>query len=292
MAMIITANAQIPNKGFEQWSNMGNYWEPQGYVTPNAFASGAFYPVTRSTDHYPVSIGSYSIRLESKTSLLPGNDALGITLQNNYDSLLAGPCQYFKIIGHPTSLTGYYKYEPQNGDTMLIAIRLFQGGSFVSWGQLTTTASVPNWTSFNIPISSYSSADSGAILLASYNAIGPPPEKIPHGNSVLYVDNLNFDTLVSSVPDLTVKNALFNLYPNPASDIVNLSINNTNKEDLILNIYNAKGVLVRTETLKQNKPDYRSGRQQINIGDLSNGIYMVEIKSQEGTEKQKLIIQK
>ena len=45
------------------------------------------------------------------------------------------------------------------------------------------------------------------------------------------------------------------------------------------------GALVKTETLVQNQ-------QQINIGDLTNGIYIVEIKSKEWTENQKLIIQR
>ncbi|NCA81004.1 MAG: T9SS type A sorting domain-containing protein, partial [Sphingobacteriia bacterium] len=42
--------------------------------------------------------------------------------------------------------------------------------------------------------------------------------------------------------------------------------------------------LVKTEMRKQNR--------QINIENLSDGIYMVEIKSKAWTRKQKLIIQK
>ena len=44
------------------------------------------------------------------------------------------------------------------------------------------------------------------------------------------------------------------------------------------------GTLVKIETLKQ--------KQQINISDLSNGVYMVTIKSKDITEYQKLIIQR
>ena len=52
-----------------------------------------------------------------------------------------------------------------------------------------------------------------------------------------------------------------------------------------INIYDNTGEMVRLEILKQNK-------QQINIGALGNGIYLVEIKSKEWAEKQKLIIQR
>jgi hypothetical protein len=45
------------------------------------------------------------------------------------------------------------------------------------------------------------------------------------------------------------------------------------------------GELIRSETLQQNQ-------KQINVKDLKNGIYLVEIKSKEGSKKQKLIIQR
>ena len=77
----------------------------------------------------------------------------------------------------------------------------------------------------------------------------------------------------------------FSIYPNPANDILILNIDNANKADLTLNIYNVIGKLISSETLKQNQ-------QQINIGDLSNGIYIVEIKSRELSGIRKLIIQR
>jgi len=77
----------------------------------------------------------------------------------------------------------------------------------------------------------------------------------------------------------------FSVYPNPANDVLTLNFDNINNADLTLNIYNLAGELVRSETLRQNQ-------QQINIEELSNGIYMVEIKSKGWSEKQKLIIQR
>ena len=284
-AMIIKANAQIPNNGFEQWNNVGSYMEPQGFLTPNSNAGGPFYPVTRSTDHYPAFIGNYSIRIENNTSLLPGIEGFGVVLQNRSNVINNGPMPSFPIIGHPTSLTGYYKYAPLNGDTMRILILLYYNGTQVSGNEFISTDSIANWTSFNIPFPSYASADSGSILLASYNANGYPPQFIPHGNSVLYIDNLNFNDLINSVTEQAVKNNLFNLYPNPAFDIVTLNIDHTNNSDMTLNVYNLIGESVRSEKLNQ-------VQQKINLGDLNNGIYMVEIKTNEWVEKQKLIIQR
>jgi hypothetical protein len=102
---------------------------------------------------------------------------------------------------------------------------------------------------------------------------------------VLYIDNLNFDNLITSVSEQTSENTTFTLYPNPASDIITLNINNSNNTVLKLNIYTVIGTLVKSGPLKQDQ-------LQINIGDLSNGIYMVEITSKEWSGKQKLIVQR
>jgi len=279
-AITIKINAQIPNNGFEQWYNVGNCMRPTGWGSTNDWTdtTGSYFAVTRSTDHFPVSVGNYSIRIETKASLLPAFWAQGY-------ACLGYPGQYlrpgFAITGHPNSWNGYYKFLPQNGDTMFIYIRLFYNGVVVSDNALTSTDTVANWTPFTINLPSYTQADSAAIVLASYYFnMG-----IPQGNSILYVDNLSFDGLISSISDQTVKNTFFNLYPNPASDIVTLNIENKNNADLTLNIYAIAGTLVKSEILKQNN-------RQINIKDLCNGIYMVEIKSIDFIESQRLIIQR
>ena len=52
-----------------------------------------------------------------------------------------------------------------------------------------------------------------------------------------------------------------------------------------LNIYNINGELIKTEKLEQNQ-------QKFGLYDFKNGVYILEIKSKELVEKQKLIIQR
>lgn len=276
IAVAITTNAQIPNSGFENWTTVGNCMKPTDWDNTNDFAdtTGSYFGVTRSTDHYPASVGSYSIRLENKPSLLPSFAAAGFA-GTGFD----GPA--FPIVGHPTSLHGYYKFLPQNNDTMRIFIAFYKNGSDIFSEKIEDTVTVSAWTSFTIPFPSYTDADSARIFISSLD----PDAMNPQGNSVLYIDNLSFDTLITSVSEPIFKNILFNLYPNPASDIVTININNTNHENLTIDIYNITGVLVKSEILKQSQ-------RQINIGYLSNGIYMLTIKSKSVTENQKLIILK
>ena len=106
ITLTITTKAQIPNSGFENWITIGSYENPNGWATTNSFSTGAFYAVTKSTDHYPATAGYYSIRIENDTALLPAYSGLGIIETGAIGTMHPA----FPIAGHPTSLTGYYKY--------------------------------------------------------------------------------------------------------------------------------------------------------------------------------------
>ena len=279
IAITIKVNAQIPNSGFENWTTVGSYENPDGWVNCNGNGNGI--PVTQSSDHYPANVGTSSVRMENyATGATTGCSTMGFintALHLGYN----GPS--FPITGHPSSFCGYYKFLPQNNDTMTISCGLYLNGAMVAIATLTTSNTVSNWTSFTIPFSSYTTADSANAGLCAFYSFNSAPKA--QGNSILYVDNLSFDNLITSVQEQTDKNTLLNMYPNPASDIITLNIDNTNNAELTLNIYNVIGTLVKSETLKQNN-------RQINIRDLSNGVYMVSIKTKDWTESQRLIIQR
>jgi hypothetical protein len=272
-------NAQIPNNGFENWTIVGNYMEPQGYLTTNPFARTSFYPVTRSTDHYPPSIGNYSIRIESKPSLLPADTSgVGIVIQNN-TKFVNGPGPKFPISGHPTSITGYYKYLPQYPDSsMIILLQLYLNGTFVSKAKLRGTAA-SDWTSFNIPFLDYLTADSGSIMLCSYNS-DAAGMGFPKGNSVLFVDNLNFDKLITSVSEEPSVNRLFNFYPNPAGDFITVTLADINpmlqhgveNDNPEINIYNTLCEKVLSESIHPMTSSHR-----MNIKSLPKGIYFIKV---------------
>lgn len=297
IAIAINVNAQIPNNGFENWTLEHSVYYPThtsidyveipdgNWVTNNLIRKSDYIPVTKSSDHYPVGTGSFSIRMENNISLLGDSlyaGAFGYSATAFYPGY-NGPV--FPVSGHPTTLCGYYKFLPQNGDTLTIGLTLYYNGTVVSTTIFNETATASTWTSFNIPINAYAQADSAQIgFSAFYRPLNGGFPTGPYGNSVLYIDNLSFDNLISSVSEQNL-NTRLSLYPNPASDIVTLNIDNMNNVDFTLNIYNVSGSLVKSGILKQDN-------RQINIGDLSNGIYMFEIKSKEWTEKQKLIIKR
>ena len=75
------------------------------------------------------------------------------------------------------------------------------------------------------------------------------------------------------------------IFPNPASDFFTLCVNDNSYLNMNLNIYNITGSLVKSEIFRDNK-------QEININNLNNGIYLVEIRSKGLIGRQKLIIRR
>jgi len=100
-----------------------------------------------------------------------------------------------------------------------------------------------------------------------------------------YYKPINISSSSLGINESTETNSKTEIYPVPAFDIVIVKINRQNNEPLTMNIYDILGALVKTEILEQDQ-------QKISINNLSNGLYLVEIKSKEWSEKQKLIIQK
>ncbi|MDP4269906.1 MAG: YCF48-related protein [Bacteroidota bacterium] len=78
---------------------------------------------------------------------------------------------------------------------------------------------------------------------------------------------------------------LLSIYPNPAKNNIRISTNNQNGDDAIINIYNTTGSLVKSDIL--GLPD-----QSYDISSLSNGIYILELKSGNLTYKKRLIVNK
>lgn len=78
-----------------------------------------------------------------------------------------------------------------------------------------------------------------------------------------------------------------NLYPNPASDFVTINLNSENTSEIQINLYNILG-----EKVNGNDITLLIGEKNkvINTTSLVNGIYFIEIKSENKTYKSKFII--
>ena len=274
--------AQIPNNGFEVWDASGNCLQPSGWACINDWLGDTqnCYSMSRSGDHFPVSVGSYSIKIENTPSIFPDLGAAGLVWTG--DSTGFGTDQpAFRIIGHPASLRGYYKFLPENGDTMDIHFAFYKNGVEITSGRFSQSTITADWKSFNIPVSSpdYPEADSARIMIGSFNSENP----VVYGNSILYIDNLSFDNLIGSVGETVSGNEFFSLYPNPAKDIIHFGVNERLNDDIQVDIFTLTGVKIKSEIMKQMQSD-------INIADLCPGVYFIVLRNTKISGTRKLIV--
>lgn len=177
---MVKINSQIPNAGFEIWP-----LEKNGYPVNTA---------QLSTDHYPENFGKYSARVQNNLSLTT-MEKYGFVNSAFYPGFNGAT---FPIFGHPTKLCGYYKYYPQNGDTLNIGVALYYNGTLVGGATFKNNETVSNWTAFSIDIPEYIQADSAQIGFAAFSSEYGKMPIGPYGNSVLYVDNISFNKLITS----------------------------------------------------------------------------------------------
>lgn len=262
--------AQLPNGNFENWKQIGNYQDPEGWATTNQFVPfGTVFPVSRSADHGPNSSGAYSIKIQSDKSV----GAYGITMTTTGD-IMEGPKPTFAIQGHPTTVSFSYKYLPKLQDSMYVAVLLYKNGAIVSGTEFRSGELIQSWKDMTLNLDDYTSADSGAVILSAYQGDGPPPGNQPKGNSVLYIDDLRF-TGFSSVSAITKKG--LEIYPNPVKN--ELKIKSEIRVSKVF-VYNSSGSLVMSKELK--------GAESLDVRELKSGTYFVRIND-ENSEMYKMI---
>lgn len=290
------AQQQPPNGSFENWS--GDPLNPDDWYTLNIITSD--YPTfgtTRTTDAYD---GTYALKLVSgRVDATPmGFPMIDTTAMAGIGIITAqGPQNGIPYTDRPNKLTFYYKYTPgtyPSGvvDTAQVVVTFRPQDSNTTIGRGTIKFygnAVTQYTFAEIPITWWSESTPNSLEIDITSSVtGFSTCDICHYanqiGSELIIDKLAFEfssNIENNIKDSDIKI----IYPNPATDIITLNINNINNDELTINIYNVIGSLVKSEILKQNK-------SQIYIGDLNNGSYIVEVKSKEYTEKQKLIIQR
>jgi hypothetical protein len=99
------------------------------------------------------------------------------------------------------------------------------------------------------------------------------------GGVVLYTQNYLFSSLAEQS-----NSAFFQLYPNPATDMVSLHLTKAAREKALVELFDVRGELIRRfETLDNNI--------NISIATMSDGLYLCKVKIGNNTFSQKLIKQ-
>jgi len=286
-AFLLMANssfAQIPNAGFENWTSMGSYSNPDNWDQLNAMtAPMSAYTCTKGTPGNP---GASYLKLVSKAvsmmGVMPGVAVSGVISNSTYQAASG-----FAFTQRPQSLTGAWQYMPAGSDAGFVAVYLTHWNTAmgmrdtVAMAMQSLTGMVMSWTNFTVTLMYMSGAnpDSAMITLSSSGST-------PVANSSLYVDNLAFAGSVAGIKENNLNTMVVSLFPNPASDKLVVSLSNSKATKGQIEIYDVIGKKVKL----LNDVDFTTNTT-IDISDLNKGGYFLKLSSSEGMINQKFLKQ-
>jgi hypothetical protein len=257
----------VPNGGFESWTSMGSYNNPDQWFTFNDYtADFGIYTCAKGT---PGSPGAAYMKLTSKSiagvGVIPAIATTG-TLDFTTQAISGG----FPLSVKPTSLSGNWQYMGGSAaDVGFIHVLLTRWNTVtlsrdtVGSGHVDLVDMVMSWANFNVPIAYNSNAipDTCQIVLS---ASGPNPA----ANSYLYVDNLSLDVPidVEEMNDLRLR-----VFPNPFENSIVLDASDGEFSGFRLTDATGKQVL-QQEVLP-------TRRLELDWSSVASGCYVLQVWS-------------
>jgi len=288
---IVKAQTAIPNGDFENWVTHSNYSDPQYWSTPNsALMSIPLFGknvVFKSTDHYS---GQYSAKLMTQHISMPGApfDApgfitlgtLNIDIVNQTYSVTGG----VPITDKPTHLMGYYKFQPQGGDSCVIGIALFKTTAGVqdtiAYGYLTTKDTVNDWTHFSAWIDYKIQENPDTMNIIAVSSAQTPMTP----GTTLYVDDLSLDYTVGfNEKDPATGIAV---YQDKETGRLIVFCDFPSSQNVIVKLYNITGYV----EFVAGPQTITSGRVTVPYTGLSQGIYILAVQHEGKTFTRKFLL--
>ncbi|MBK7666004.1 MAG: T9SS type A sorting domain-containing protein [Sphingobacteriaceae bacterium] len=98
-------------------------------------------------------------------------------------------------------------------------------------------------------------------------------------------DTVNVNVSPSSINENTLFSNSIALYPQPAKDVVNISLNYFYEKSIEVRVVDVNARLVRSVEL-----GVRSGLAQMQVSDLSEGVYILELRNSSGQVARKRLV--
>lgn len=284
-----TIFSQIPNAGFESWSNSSGYNTPDGWDNLNSMTSSmSVYTCLKGT---PGSPGTAYLKLITKSvsgmGVMPGVATSGMFDMSNMNAPV--PMSGFAFNLRPQSFDGKWQYMPTGADEGFIDVQL------TYWdGQMQMTMPVASahqalsgmamsWANFSIPLT-YTSMMFPDTAIITLSASGSTPVS----GSYLYVDTLRFSGSVAGTTGITEPTLnSFTMYPNPTANEVAVTLNGDFKAGIKLQLTDISGKVI----FEENQTNIGGTNTRIlNVSTLAKGMYFVVLKSGSTQEVKKLVV--
>lgn len=299
----------VPNGGFENWSNS----QPTSWTTSlsgNVVTTlwGVEIPVPVSVNFgsstSDAHSGSQALQLSASmfgipstdySYLLPGIAQLGVSsgfniplemildlAQGNFSNIDFNDLSTLSTLAQmlapgdacattPTSVKMWVKYLPDGGDSLNVIAYTKSAGMPVSYAYFATGATMNEYTQieaeFDDPLTP---CDSICILILSGGFQTSE-------NTLLKVDDVTLNYSNVAVEDH--QEHTFDVYPNPASEVLNVKSTDGSFTYRLLDL-----------TGRQIRTGAADGRAAINVSSLPAGVYMLQLNSESKTITQKVIV--
>ncbi len=258
------------NSGFEAWDQSAGFEAAPGWFNINFLTQQGLPATTSPTPD--AAHGSKAMLLETKAG--GGGVILGYAAVGNQQIFQQGT--FFQ--DQPVFLNFYYKAFPQAGDSAWVHLELktTSGGQVVGDLDWYESDTVSTYQLMTIPINyknTLSTTYLDLIFRSSYN------DTFGIEGSQLIIDSVFFtDQSVVSIDE--GQQTEVQVYPNPASDIINLQFTEAIGD---VSIYNVTGERVLYKNIQAHEG-------QLPVGDLPKGVYTLHIQNKKGLITKKIAL--
>lgn len=285
VAFAASAMAQIPNPGFENFTNMGSYDVPNGWGTlNNTTALASVYTAAKGT---PGSPGASYLKLTSKT--VSTTVVNGIAVSGVLDSMTMMPKSGFAYNMRPASLIGKWQhmiYGSSQGSIQVTLTRWDTGMNMrmpVASGNVTLSGMAMSWANFTIPLT-YVDGNNPDTCIIVMKASGSTPTN----NDYLWVDNLAFSGSVTGIENHVSFVTNMVVFPNPSTETINVNLNLKSSQKVSIELTDITGKLILTKDAGTLTGE---SKQTLNVTGVSKGTYLVRVVAEAGTEVRKIVIE-
>ncbi len=264
--------SQIPNAGFESWTNVDTYDNPDSWGTMNnTTAPFAIFTANKATPGNP---GSYYLKLTSRTV----NSAVvnGIAVSGVIDTITLQPKSGFPFTQRPQSLTGNWQHMIYGTSHGSIAVYLTKWNSgsrdTVAKAILALSGMVMSWAAFtdNFTYQSGEYPDTCVIVLKASGAT-------PANQDYLWVDNLAFSGSVAGINENLDQGLTLKSYPNPANNLIAFAYSKTFLPGDRMLVTDMLGNVILEKVIKENS-------FTINTSTFANGNYIYKLTNRFGVQ--------
>jgi Secretion system C-terminal sorting domain len=279
-----SAVAQIPNNGFENWSTMGTYENPDSWGTlNNTTAMASVFTATKGT---PGSPGASYLKL---TSLTIGPGVVnGIAVSGVLDTIAMLPKSGFAYTTRSANFTGKWQHmifgSSQGGITVLLTQwnTSLNKRDTVAIANQTLSGMAMSWANFTIPFTYFNgnNPDSCIIFLRASGSA-------PTNNDYLWVDNLGFSGVVTGVNETDSYITNVSAFPNPASSHINLTFELKEVQNVNLSMADITGKIIYSKDLEV---VHGVKNEVISCDGISKGTYFITLHTVNGSLTQKVVL--